>query len=296
MGSLQMDEDDEISNLVDVHIYMLYGGWKWQDLLRLALVDHHGIPVSANGSGRPLQAERTDITVHQIQAAPFSKRNQPLNEDHVSGSGADEYNNADVMMAMSVKEQLDWIMDSGGSYHIAHKRDYLFNFEKYDGGNVLLGDGSECRVRGTCKVQVQMRDGSSFVSDIVKYVLELRQNLISLDGMVFSCGCKAEIWVTKGLLNEVKGNILGVEIVKGRSGNTLRVSQSRFYNEKLVQTWLEGHSILLLEDGLSGDCDVEKNDRRISFVDFDYVMRRSITSAVPLYLYTLPGDDTTVNN
>ncbi|GJZ16512.1 hypothetical protein Tco_0552189 [Tanacetum coccineum] len=36
-----MDEDDEISNLVDLHIYMLYGGWKWQDLLRLALVDHH---------------------------------------------------------------------------------------------------------------------------------------------------------------------------------------------------------------------------------------------------------------
>ncbi|GKB45677.1 hypothetical protein Tco_0896430, partial [Tanacetum coccineum] len=71
----------------------------------------------------------------------------------------------------------------------------------------------------------------------------------------------AEIWVTKGLLNEVKGNILGVEIVKGRSGNTLRVSQSRFYNEKLVQTWLEGHSILLLEDGLSGDCDVEKNGK-----------------------------------
>ncbi|GJZ07713.1 hypothetical protein Tco_0541506 [Tanacetum coccineum] len=41
MGSLQMDEDDEISNLVDLHIYMLCGGWKWQDLLRLALVDHH---------------------------------------------------------------------------------------------------------------------------------------------------------------------------------------------------------------------------------------------------------------
>ncbi|GJY77248.1 hypothetical protein Tco_0482364 [Tanacetum coccineum] len=41
-----------------------------------------------------------------------------------------------------------------------------------------------------------------------------------------------------------KGNVLGMEIVKDQSGNTLRVSQSRFYNGKLVQTLLEGHSIL----------------------------------------------------
>ncbi|GJY24564.1 hypothetical protein Tco_0398222 [Tanacetum coccineum] len=48
-------------------------------------------------------------------------------------------------------------MDSGGSYHMTYMRDYLFNFEEYDSGNILLGDGRECRVRGTYKVQVQMR-------------------------------------------------------------------------------------------------------------------------------------------
>nr|GEX77331.1 zinc finger, CCHC-type [Tanacetum cinerariifolium] len=46
-----------------------------------------------------------------------------------------------------------------------------------------------------------------------------------------------------------------------QSGNTLRVSQSRFYNGKLVQTLLEGHFILSLEGSLSGDCDVEKNGK-----------------------------------
>ncbi|GJW90800.1 hypothetical protein Tco_0168353 [Tanacetum coccineum] len=111
-----------------------------------------------------------------------------------------------------------------------------------------------------------------------------------IDDMVFSCGCKAEIWATKGLLDKAKENVLGMKIVKDQSGNTLRVSQSRFYNEKLVQTLLEGHFILLLEGSLSGDCDVEKNDvgmldkfdRGLQtavqvFVDFDYAMGRSIT-------------------
>ncbi|GJV66827.1 zinc finger, CCHC-type containing protein [Tanacetum coccineum] len=99
---------------------------------------------------------------------------------YVSGSGADGYDNVDVMMAMSVEELLDWIMDSGSSYYITYRRDYVVDFKEYDGGNILLGDGRECRVRGTCKVQVQMRDGSSFVLDNVRYVLELRRNLISL--------------------------------------------------------------------------------------------------------------------
>ncbi|GJT18956.1 hypothetical protein Tco_0877662, partial [Tanacetum coccineum] len=56
-----------------------------------------------------------------------------------------------------------------------------------------------------------------------------------------------------------------------------RVCWIRFYNGKLVQTLLEGHSILSLKGSLSGDCDVEKNDRRTGFVDSNYVMGRSIT-------------------
>ncbi|GJS47796.1 hypothetical protein Tco_0597917 [Tanacetum coccineum] len=87
---------------------------------------------------------------------------------YVSGSGADEYDNADVMMAMSVKELLDRIMDSGSSYYITYRRDYLVDFKEYDVGNILLGDGRECRIRGTGKIQVQMRDGSSFVLDNVR--------------------------------------------------------------------------------------------------------------------------------
>ncbi|GKE15861.1 hypothetical protein Tco_1423438, partial [Tanacetum coccineum] len=69
-----------------------------------------------------------------------------------------------------------------------------------------------------------------------------------------------EIWATKGLLDKAKGNVHGMEIIRDQSGNTLRASQSRFYNGKLVQTLLEGHSDLSLEGSLLGDCDVEKND------------------------------------
>ena len=47
-----------------------------------------------------------------------------------------------------------------------------------------------------------------------------------IDGMVFSCGCKAGVRVTKGLLVKAKGNILGMKIVRNQSGNTLRGGHS----------------------------------------------------------------------
>nr|GFA67707.1 zinc finger, CCHC-type [Tanacetum cinerariifolium] len=70
---------------------------------------------------------------------------------------------------------------------------------------------------------------------------------------------QAEIWVIKGLLIKAKRNVLGLEIIRDQSGNTLRVSQSRIHNKKLVHTLLKGHSTLSLKDSLSEDCDVKKN-------------------------------------
>ncbi|GJS79682.1 hypothetical protein Tco_0729563 [Tanacetum coccineum] len=117
---------------------------------------------------------------------------------------------------------------------------------------------------------------------------------------MLSNGCKkcsdnndAEIWATKGLLVKAKGNILGLEIIRDQSSNTLRVLQSRIHNENLVHTSLNGHSTLSLEDSLSGDYDMEKNastgvdmldgfDHGLQiniqvFMDFDYAIGRSIT-------------------
>ncbi|GKD34554.1 hypothetical protein Tco_1250063 [Tanacetum coccineum] len=98
------------------------------------------------------------------------------NKDQVSSFGADEYDNADVMMAMN-----------------------------YDGSNILLGDGRECRVRRTCKVQVKIRNGSNFVLDNVRYVSELRRNLISLGTL------KKEGFTVKmqsGKIKVIKGSLI----------------------------------------------------------------------------------------
>ncbi|GJV09749.1 retrotransposon protein, putative, ty1-copia subclass [Tanacetum coccineum] len=120
------------------------------------------------------------------------KRNCPKNnrkkstgyvkkDDQPSSSGS-TYDDSEVMMVMSTQAQalLDLIMDSGCSYHMTPRLDIFFDFLECDGGSVQLGDNRECKIRGIGKVRVQLRDGSSFVLNNVRYIPELKRNLISL--------------------------------------------------------------------------------------------------------------------
>nr|GEY90017.1 hypothetical protein [Tanacetum cinerariifolium] len=82
----------------------------------------------------------------------------------------------------------------------------------------------------------------------------------------FFCGCKAEIWVTKGLLVKAKGNILGLEIIKDQSVESQEYQAvcTRLYVTSVGVDMLDG-----FDRGLQTNVQV--------FVDFDYAMGRSIT-------------------
>ncbi|GJW63929.1 retrovirus-related pol polyprotein from transposon TNT 1-94 [Tanacetum coccineum] len=42
---------------------------------------------------------------------------------------SDGCDNGDLLMAVSGEIFLEWIMDSGGSYHMTQRRDFLFDFK-----------------------------------------------------------------------------------------------------------------------------------------------------------------------
>nr|GEV66436.1 retrovirus-related Pol polyprotein from transposon TNT 1-94 [Tanacetum cinerariifolium] len=96
------------------------------------------------------------------------------------GMHSEGYDKCDLLMAVSEKKFLEWIMDTGGSFHLTPMRHFLFDFKEFNGGTVLLGDNRECAIKGIGKVRVKMKDGSSFMLENVCYVLELKRNLISL--------------------------------------------------------------------------------------------------------------------
>ena len=97
-------------------------------------------------------------------------------------------------------------------------KDFFVTFENVDCGKVLLGNNLACKVTGIRSVSIKMYDGTVRSLEQVRYVLELKRNLISL-GMIDQLGCcrRAE----NGELQILKGG--GSVIIKCSRKNELYV-------------------------------------------------------------------------
>ena len=122
----------------------------------------------------------------------------------------DGYETADVLVA-STSHSDKWIMDSGCSYHMTSNGGWFEDYKEINGGQVLLGNNSPCKVIGIGSVRIKTNDGFERVLPDVRHVLELKRNLISL-GMLDQHGFswKGE----KGFLKVSKGSLVMMKGVK----------------------------------------------------------------------------------
>ena len=74
----------------------------------------------------------------------------------------------------------DWILDSGCTFHMCHNKSWFYTFEKVNQGYVLMGNNSTCPVVGHGSVRIRMFDGIIQTIGDVRYVPDLRRNLLSL--------------------------------------------------------------------------------------------------------------------
>ncbi|GJW68950.1 retrovirus-related pol polyprotein from transposon TNT 1-94, partial [Tanacetum coccineum] len=102
--------------------------------------------------------------------------------DQNSDSSGDEGNTyfGEALVVVENDEMTELVMDSGGSYHMTHMRDFLYDFKDIDSCSVRLGDNKTCTIKGTWKVKIQLHDRSNFILEDVRYVPGLRKSLISL--------------------------------------------------------------------------------------------------------------------
>ncbi|KAH9717203.1 hypothetical protein KPL71_021739 [Citrus sinensis] len=119
-----------------------------------------------------------------------------------------------------------WVLDSGCTFHMSPNRNYFTIYQSCDGGMVLMGNNSVCKVVGIGTVSLKMYYG--MVRDLtqVRHVPELKRNLISI-GMLDQTGCviKAKNWILK----VVRGSIV---IMKGTKQNGLYASVTEKSEDK----------------------------------------------------------------
>eukprot|EP00253_Pinus_taeda_P005532 PITA_05532 len=113
-------------------------------------------------------------------------------KDHDKGKGSDEAlfievktnsdGGGDVYLASSSTcvDHEAWLIDSGASFHFTLHREWFCEYEKYDGGDVFLGDDRKAKIIGHGKVKLKLRDGRVRTLLGVLHIPALARNLISI--------------------------------------------------------------------------------------------------------------------
>ena len=76
----------------------------------------------------------------------------------------------------------EWSLDFGCSFNIRPNRAWFQTFNQTNGGKVLLGDNKACTIAGIRMIKLGLEDESERILWEVRYVPNLKRNLISLEG------------------------------------------------------------------------------------------------------------------
>ena len=80
-------------------------------------------------------------------------------------------------------ERDTWLIDSGVSCHMTPHREWFCEYEKYNGGDVYLGDDSPASIIGRGRVKLKLKDGRIRTLPRVLHIPNIAGNLISIENM-----------------------------------------------------------------------------------------------------------------
>ncbi|KAH9657439.1 hypothetical protein KPL70_023077 [Citrus sinensis] len=131
----------------------------------------------------------------------------------------DGYDSAGVLLATGTQTNGKWVLDSGCTYHMCPDKNLFTSYRLFNGGEVMMGNNSLCKVVGLGTIRLKMFDGVIRELSEVRHVLELKKNLISL-GILDQMGCTFKM--ESGVMRIIKGSMV---IMKGAKNNALYVLQ-----------------------------------------------------------------------
>ena len=119
---------------------------------------------------------------HYKKDCKSKKVEKPKGSDSTSSTEAktSTKEGGDVYLA-STSTHVDrdvWLIDSGASYHITPHREWFSEYEKYDGGDVFLGDNSTTKIMGRGRVKLLLKDGRIRTLPRVLHIPKLARSLI----------------------------------------------------------------------------------------------------------------------
>ncbi|KAG8480291.1 hypothetical protein CXB51_024793 [Gossypium anomalum] len=247
---------------------------------------------------------QASVLLGHVKADCYKLRNKKAaesNEEDVAGANLADENGDDFLLVSTsdnTKLTSEWILDSGCSFHMCPNREWFSTYSSVEGGVVRMGNDSSSKVIGIGTVKIKMHDGMIKTLSDVRYVPDLRKNLISLSILDLK-GCKINIEssgikVSRGALVLLKGKrISSLYILEGSTvtgeirrpssvtelkSTSLEPRQLGHRREKGMTVSLKRGSLLDAGFEKLGHC-VRENQTRVSF---DLAVYKSKARSLPV--------------
>jgi hypothetical protein len=139
----------------------------------------------SNSPGKSLRKRyKCGKTGHYKKDCKSKKVDKPKGSDSTSSTEAktSTKEGGDVYLE-SIGTHVDcdvWLIDSSVSYHMTPHRESFSEYEKYDCGDVFLGDDSIGKIMGRGRVKLLLKDGRSRTVPGVLHIPKLARSLISV--------------------------------------------------------------------------------------------------------------------
>jgi hypothetical protein len=151
--------------------------------IRLYLADSVLLNVSGEYTTKELW-DKCGKTGHYKKDCKSKKVEKPKGSDGTSSTEVktSTEEGVDVYLA-STSTHADhgvWLINSGASYHMTPHKEWFSEYEKYDGGDVFLGDDSTTKILGRGRVKLLLNDGRIITLPGVLHIPKLARRLISV--------------------------------------------------------------------------------------------------------------------
>lgn len=137
----------------------------------------------------------------------------------VAEDSSDGSENVFVIFHYGVCIDKEWILDSGCSFHMCPNRSWFTTYMEVNNDTVLMGNNMVCKTVGVGIIQIRMHYGIVRTLTNVRYIPDLKKNLISL-GALDSIRCKCTI--NDGVIIVTRGALV---VMRGQKNDNLYVLQ-----------------------------------------------------------------------
>ncbi|KAG7554353.1 GAG-pre-integrase domain [Arabidopsis suecica] len=158
---------------------------------------------------------------NKAQAKPSNNNRGESSNGKTNVTEANGLYVSEALSSTDIHLEDEWVLDTGCSYHMTHKREWFENLDEEAGGSVRMGNKTVSRVKGVGSIRLINEAGLTVVLTNVRYVPEMDRNLLSL-GTFEKAGYRFES--ENGILSIKAGDSM---FLTGRRYDTLYLLQWR---------------------------------------------------------------------